>query len=102
MTPESTCGLVEACLPIPRGNIILRRFLLHCIVELAPIKTVLSSLNVFECRDRSAGMCKWTIALTLSWLIGSAVTHGAAAQGASPAITEAEAQSIAVDAYVYF
>jgi hypothetical protein len=47
-------------------------------------------------------MYKRTIALTLSLLIVSALTPAGAAQSASPAITEAEAQSIAVDAYVYF
>jgi hypothetical protein len=47
-------------------------------------------------------MYKSTIALTLSLLIAPALTPAAMAQGAPPAITEAEAHAIAVDAYVYF
>jgi hypothetical protein len=46
-------------------------------------------------------MYKSTIALTLSLLIAPALTPAAMAQGAPPAITEAEAHAIAVDAYVY-
>jgi hypothetical protein len=47
-------------------------------------------------------MCKSTIALTLSLLTTSMLPPAVMAQSASSAITEAEAQSIAVDAYVYF
>jgi hypothetical protein len=42
------------------------------------------------------------IALSLGLLFGPALAQGAMAQGAPPAITEAEAHAIAVDAYVYF
>jgi hypothetical protein len=42
------------------------------------------------------------IALALGLLITPALTPTAMAQSASPAITEQEAQAIAVDAYVYF
>jgi hypothetical protein len=47
-------------------------------------------------------MYKSTIALTLSLLVAPALTPAAMAQSAAPAITEAEAHAIAVDAYVYF
>jgi hypothetical protein len=43
-----------------------------------------------------------TVALSLSLLLGAALAPGAMAQGASQAITEQEAQAIAVDAYIYF
>jgi hypothetical protein len=46
-------------------------------------------------------MYKTTIA-TLSLLIAPALTSAAMAQGGPPAITEAEAQSIARDVYLYF
>jgi hypothetical protein len=46
-------------------------------------------------------MYKSTIALTLSLLTAPALTPAAMAQGGPPAITEAEAHAIAVDAYVY-
>ena len=42
------------------------------------------------------------IALSLGLLFGPALAQGAIAQGAQPAITEAEAHAIGVDAYVYF
>jgi hypothetical protein len=42
------------------------------------------------------------IGLTLSLLVGSALAPPAVAQGGLPAITEAEAHAIAVDAYIYF
>jgi hypothetical protein len=42
------------------------------------------------------------IALSLGLLLGPALAQGAIAQGALPAITEAEAHAIGVDAYVYF
>jgi len=45
-------------------------------------------------------MYKSTIALTLSLLVAPALP--AMAQGGPPAITEAEAQAIAIEAYVYF
>ena len=47
-------------------------------------------------------MYKCMITLALSLLVSPGVTPAAMAQGAPPAITEAEAQAIAVDAYVYF
>jgi hypothetical protein len=47
-------------------------------------------------------MHKSTIALMLSLVVTSALAPAAMAQGTPPAITEAEAQSIAIDAYVYF
>src|SRR5690349_24647733 len=47
-------------------------------------------------------MNKSTIALTLSLLVAATLTPAAMAQSGPPAITEAEAQAIAVDAYVYF
>jgi hypothetical protein len=47
-------------------------------------------------------MYKSTIALTLSLLVAPALRPAAMAQSAAPAITEAEAHAIAVDAYVYF
>ena len=43
-----------------------------------------------------------TFALSVSLLVGSALTTQAMAQGAQPAVTEAEAHAIGVDAYVYF
>ena len=43
-----------------------------------------------------------TVVLTMALLIALALTPVAMAQGTRPAITEAEAQAIAVDAYVYF
>ena len=43
-----------------------------------------------------------TVALSLSLLLGAALAPGTMAQGASQAITEQEAQAIAVDAYIYF
>jgi hypothetical protein len=46
-------------------------------------------------------MYKSTIALTLSLLVAPALTPPAVAQTGSPAITEAEAHAIGVDAYVY-
>jgi hypothetical protein len=42
------------------------------------------------------------IALALGLLVGPALTPEAIAQGASPAITEAEAHAIGIDAYLYF
>ena len=42
------------------------------------------------------------IVLSLSLLSGAALSQGAVAQGALPAITEAEAHAIGVDAYIYF
>ena len=42
------------------------------------------------------------IALSLGLLLGPALVQGAIAQGALPAITEAEAHAIGVDAYLYF
>ena len=51
---------------------------------------------------RRIDMCKSTIALTLSLLTTSMLPPAVMAQSAPSAITEAEAQSIAVDAYVYF
>ena len=42
------------------------------------------------------------IALTLSSLVATALTPAAMAQGDPPAITEAQAHAIGVDAYVYF
>jgi hypothetical protein len=47
-------------------------------------------------------MNRTTIALSLGLLLGPALAQGAIAQGAQPAITEAEAHAIGVDAYVYF
>jgi hypothetical protein len=46
-------------------------------------------------------MNRSTIALTLSLLIGPALTPTAMAQSASPAITEEAAHAIGVDAYLY-
>jgi len=46
-------------------------------------------------------MTRGTLALTLGLLLGSALTGPAMAQSASTAITEQEAQAIAVDAYLY-
>jgi hypothetical protein len=46
-------------------------------------------------------MNRGTLALTLCLLLGSALTSPAMAQTGSTAITEQEAQAIAVDAYVY-
>ena len=46
-------------------------------------------------------MYKCMITLALSLLVAPALTPAAMAQGAAP-ITEAEAQAIAVDTYVYF
>ena len=42
------------------------------------------------------------IALSLGLLLGLALTQGAKAQSALPAITEAQAHAIGVDAYLYF
>jgi hypothetical protein len=42
------------------------------------------------------------IALSLGLLLGPALAQAALAQAASPPITEAEAQAIALDAYLYF
>jgi hypothetical protein len=47
------------------------------------------------------GMNSGTLAMTLGLLLGSALTSPAMAQTGSTAITEQEAQAIAVDAYVY-
>jgi hypothetical protein len=47
-------------------------------------------------------MNKNAIALSLGLLLSPSLARGAMAQGAQPTITEAEAQAIAVDAYVYF
>jgi len=47
-------------------------------------------------------MYRRTAVLTLSLLIATALTSAAMAQDTPPAITEAEAQRIAVDAYIYF
>src|ERR1039457_5064398 len=47
-------------------------------------------------------MNRSTIALTLSLLVGPALTPSAMAQSASPAIAEQAAHAIGVDAYVYF
>jgi hypothetical protein len=47
-------------------------------------------------------MTRNTIALSFSLLLGQALAQGAIAQGAPPAITEAEAHAIGVDAYIYF
>jgi hypothetical protein len=53
-------------------------------------------------RQQEHGMNRKTFALTLTVLLGTALTTPADAQSASPAITEQEAHAIAVDAYVYF
>src|SRR5215207_5784600 len=42
------------------------------------------------------------IAVSFVLLLGPALAQGAIAQGAMPAITEAEAHAIGVDAYIYF
>jgi hypothetical protein len=47
------------------------------------------------------GMNSRTLALTLGLLLGSALASPATAQTGSTAITEQEAQAIAIDAYVY-
>ena len=47
-------------------------------------------------------MRKSTIAVILSLFIASALAPAAMAQGTPPALTEEEAQAVAVDAYVYF
>ena len=47
-------------------------------------------------------MYNGAIALTLSSLVATALTPAAMAQGDPPAITEAQAHAIGVDAYVYF
>ena len=47
-------------------------------------------------------MTRNAIALSLGLLLGTAPSQGAIAQGALPAITEAEAHTIGVDAYLYF
>jgi hypothetical protein len=47
-------------------------------------------------------MTRGTIALTLSLLVSSALSSPAMAQGAPRAVSEAEAQAIATDAYIYF
>lgn len=47
-------------------------------------------------------MNKNVIALSLSLLLSPALIQGAIAQGTQPALTEAEAQAIGVDAYIYF
>jgi hypothetical protein len=47
-------------------------------------------------------MISKTITLSLGLLLGPALAPAAMAQGVPPAITEAEAHAIAVDAYVYF
>jgi hypothetical protein len=47
-------------------------------------------------------MHKSTVALMLTLLVAPGLVPDAMAQGTPPAITEAEAQSIAIDAYVYF
>ena len=51
--------------------------------------------------NRMNRMNRATLALTLCLLLGSALTSPAMAQAGSTAITEQEAQGIAVDAYVY-
>ena len=47
-------------------------------------------------------MNKNAIALSMGLLLGPALAQGAIAQGASPAITDAEARAIGVEAYLYF
>jgi hypothetical protein len=47
-------------------------------------------------------MNRSAISLSLVLLLGSALASGAIAQSAPPAITEAEARAIGVDAYLYF
>jgi hypothetical protein len=42
------------------------------------------------------------IALALGLLVGSALSQGVIAQSSLPAISEAEAHTIGVDAYLYF
>jgi hypothetical protein len=53
-------------------------------------------------QQQESGMNKNAIALSLGLLLSPSLAQGAMAQGALPTITEAEAQAIAVDAYVYF
>jgi hypothetical protein len=53
-------------------------------------------------QQRESDMNRNTIALSLSLLLSAALASGAMAQSGSQAITEQEAQTIAVDAYVYF
>jgi hypothetical protein len=53
-------------------------------------------------QQRESNVNKHTVALSLGLLLGVALAPGVVAQSASPAITEQEAQAIAVDAYVYF
>src|SRR6266516_2304140 len=55
-----------------------------------------------ENSNRSYDMKRNAIALSLGLLLGPALAQEAIAQGAMPAITEAEAHAIAVDAYIYF
>ena len=43
-----------------------------------------------------------TLVLSLGLLFGPALAQGAIAQGTAPAISEAEAHAIGVDAYIYF
>jgi hypothetical protein len=52
-------------------------------------------------RERKSDMYKCALALALSLVVAPALTPAAIAQ-ATPPISEAEAQAIAVDAYVYF
>ena len=47
-------------------------------------------------------MNRSAISLSLILLLGSALASGAIAQSAPPAVTEAEARAIGVDAYLYF
>src|SRR5712691_10715409 len=47
-------------------------------------------------------MIRNAIVLSLGLLLGPVLAQGATAQGGSPAITEADARAVGVDAYLYF
>jgi hypothetical protein len=71
-------------------------------VDEATAALILEKQHIINTIGTGDDMNRNAIALSLGLLLGPALVQGAIAQGALPAITEAEAHAIGVDAYLYF